>query len=742
MARAEIRPDLRFAWIGPSLFVTDARGRAGSPSALSGLWFRETRFLRSWRVRVNGREPHLCALGTSDHRHLENVYVYPELTEFGGGGSGVSGDEETLDEHGVPHRSIDLRVVHQVEIDGLTTTISLANRSSRRVELELRVDTSADFADLLDVIGDRDPVPLRARVRPIAREGGLELAHRHPELPYRTRIDAHGARFDRQGIVWDLSLAPREGRTFFARVRAVDFDDPPRPHELEARERALDAWRREQTRVHVRGDVTAPLVVTRAIEDLRALPLLDGPDPRGWLALQAGVPLYPALFGRDSLTAGWHASFLDGGAVLDATLARLGALQSHRTTDFTDEEPGRVPYQVRQGPRSRLNEVPFAAYYADFASPLMYVVSLVQLFAWRGDPRAIAPHLDVAHRILDWARERGDRDGDGFLEYLTRSSAGTKNQAWKDSGDAIVYEDGRQVPAPIAACDIQGYWFVAQELFAILLWLLGRREDARAYWRSAGELRARFHRAFWMEDEGYYGLALDPDKRLVRSVTSNVGHCLASGILDRQVLPRVVARMFAPDLFGGWGIRTLSSLHPSYNPLSYHCGSVWTVENATIAYGLRRFGFDDRALQLADATFELAALYPDFRIPECVGGYDESELPHPGAYPQANAPQAWNASALPSFLHSMTGLLPVASLDLLVVDPVLPTSVDEVRLEGLRVGGARVDLVFWRDRDGRSHFDVTRKEGTLHVVRQPPPESISIGLAGRFRALVTGLRAA
>lgn len=722
------------------MLALDPSGRAGRGNALTGLWFRETRYLRTWRMRVNGREPHLCSLATRDDACIEVVFIHPELESFGGGGSGQSGDEETFDAHGVPHRAIDLRVVHEVRLDGLDTHVVVANRSLHRVELEVRVELAADWADLLDVIGEREPKPRAAvRVRPSGAR--LELGSMHDELPYATRIEAPGSRADREGVTWSLELGPRSEATLPMRVFAQDFEQPLDADGIAAREIALAAWRLEQTAVEVHGPGAAPLVMRAAIADLRAFPLLDG-APDEWLALQAGVPLYPALFGRDALTAGWQSAFVDRGAMLDASLTRLGRMQTDRWLDWTDEQPGRIPFQVRRGPHARLSENPFAAHYADFASPLMYVVSLVQLFGWRGDEPSVRAHLDTARRILDWARERGDRDGDGYLEYLTRSPMGPKNQAWKDSGDAIVYDDGRPVEAPIAACEIQGYWFAAQELFAVLLWMLGERAEARAYWESSRALKARFHRDFWMEEEGFYGLALDPEKRLVRSITSNVGHCLATGILARETLPRVVERMFAPDMFGGWGIRTLSSLHPSYAPLSYHDGSVWSVENATIAFGLRRFGFDHRALQLAEATLELAARHRDFRIPECVGGYAKGELSHPGAYPQANPAQAWNASAIPMLLQVMLGLLPLAPVHLLVVDPALPPSIDRVVLRGLRVGGAKIDLIAWRDADGRSHFDVANKEGTLHVVRQPPPQSMSVSIGGRLRALVDGMIAA
>jgi glycogen debranching enzyme len=217
-------------------------------------------------------------------------------------------------------------------------------------------------------------------------------------------------------------------------------------------------------------------------------------------------------------------------------------------------------------------------------------------------------------------------------------------------------------------------------------------------------------------DEGFYALALDPAKRPVRAITSNVGHCIATGIVERERLPQVVGRMFAPDLFSGWGIRTLSSAHAFYNPLSYHRGSVWAVEQGTIVFGLRRFGFDARALDLAGALFDLAQLYPEDRIPECVGGYARRDNETPGAYPRANTPQLWNATAFPLVLQTLLGLTPLAPLETLLIDPVLPEWLPGITVRGLRVGRAVVALRAWRDDEGASRWEVLHKRGTLHVV--------------------------
>jgi glycogen debranching enzyme len=365
----------------------------------------------------------------------------------------------------------------------------------------------------------------------------------------------------------------------------------------------------------------------------------------------------------------------------------------------------------------------------------MYVISLGNLFAWTADGAQLRRHYETARRILEWARTLGDRDGDGYLEYLTRSPMGTKNQGWKDSGDAIVDEEGRPLRAPIATCEIQGYWYCAQQIMALLAWVNGDKRYARQLLRSARDLKRRFNRDFWIEEEGFYGLALGGDKRLARVVTSNVGHCLATGIIERDRLPRVVRRLMADDMFSGWGVRTLSSRHPAYNPLGYHLGSVWAVENATICFGLRRFGFDAEAVRVAEGLFDLARIYSGHRIPETLGGYGRDEHPTPGAYPRSNTPQTWNSSAVVLCLHTLLGMLPYAPLHALVVDPVLPPWLPEVELRGLRVGSTLASLRFRRDTKGRSHAEVTEKDGPLHLVRQPPVEA-RVGLNRRLRALL------
>jgi glycogen debranching enzyme len=735
-AVAHVAACQRYAWRGPSLLVTDERGECGERDQLSGYYFREARYLRTLRLEINGVSPWLCADGSGAHDQLDFVYLYPELTRFGGGGTDVSDDTTWTDPHGVSQRAIDMRLQHRVRFDGMDAELTLTNRSRERVSLAVSWVLDADFADVQEAqAGSREQ---QAEVCIDSELNGVRFRYAHPRLPLETVATVHaGGEWSARGrrLESTVSLESQQHERIVLRVDAIDGAPRLTDADVNRRLRQLKHWRERLTRVEIPSAADVQQLLQQSAADLGALALLDGAEDE-CLAIQAGIPLYPALFGRDTLTAGWQAAMLDQGAVLEASLVRLGRMQSNRVYEWRDEEPGRVPYQVRAGPLARLDLNPYSAYYADFASPLMFVISLGHLFSWTGEKECLRRHWDVARRILDWARKYGDRDGDGYLEYLTQSSKGTKNQGWKDSGNAILYEDGRPVAAPLATCELQGYWFAAQQLMAVMSWVMDERDNAKALWQSAMDLKARFNRDWWMEDEGFVALALDADKRMARSVTSNVGHCLASGIISDEHLPRAVGRLFAPDMFSGWGIRTLSTAHPSYNPLAYHLGTVWPVENATIAFGLRRFGFDARAVDLARAMIDLASLYERGRIPECVGGYARSEFPHPGAYPRANPIQAWNQSAFPLLLHSILGLQPVATLGLLVVDPVLPPWLPEVVVHDLRLGGAVATLRFWRDRSGQSHAEVVRKRGTFHLLRQPPPESLSAGVRDRMGALV------
>jgi glycogen debranching enzyme len=732
MPVALVRPDILYGWRGPSLLIVNTRGECGEAHTLTGFYHREARFLRTLRFEINGRPPWLCEAASVAPDTIAFNFVYPEITEPGGGGSGQADDAEHAGADGIPERGLDIRLTYNIRIDGLEIAIAVANRSLKTVTCELSWTFGADFADIQEAQGGKREQD--APVDPSAADGVLAFDYRHEKLPYRSEI-----RHDRSwqarapGLAATCVLQPRETLDRILRIVPITGSADLSADDVRERDARWQQWRDTFTRTEVPGNLEFERALAANAGDFASFPLLTGRADE-WLAMQAGMPLYPAFFGRDAVTVGWQGAYLDCGRSLDAALTKLGRMQSARFDDWRDEEPGRIPYQVRSGPLAIFDINPYSAYYADFASPLMFVIALANLYAWTGRADDVARHWDAARRIMEWARTHGDADRDGYLEYRTRSSKGTKNQGWKDSGDAIIYSDGSPVQPPIATCELQGYWYIAQGLMALLSPVMGAPGDAAAYLETAADLKERFNRDWWVEDEQFFALALDREKRRVEAVASNVGHCLACGIISRDRLPQVVGRMFAPDLFSGWGIRTLSADHAYYNPLSYHRGTVWAVEQATIVFGLRRFGFNARAIDLASAMFDLSRLYPEYRIPECVGGYARGDRVTPGAYPRANTPQLWNASAFPLIVQSLLGLVPLAPIETLLVDPVLPEWLPEIIVRGLRVGDAAATLRFWRDEDGSSKWNVLHKRGTLHIVRQPPPESIEAGLWARTTA--------
>ena len=773
---ARIRPRQLYAWRGSSLLIVTPDGWAGE--GLTGWYFRQTRFLSRLALTLAGDPPFFCSSAEAAPYSLELAYVYPPVVKGGGGGSGSGASGERA---GILFRNFDVRITFEVHPASFDVLLYISSRWQEDVSLAIAWQLAADYATVDEAhFGYREEdVPVAASALP----NGVAFRSQHPKLPLETRVggyflDPEGAREDgrlaagnrdpRPNVAaargarsrsdaesgpassdwrWDgerlhrvLQLRRQEIAGLRLHVQAIDRSDPVDAEGERRREARVRGWRERVVRLHSPGEPPLVEITERALDDLASLALLEGPETE-WLTLGAGVPLYQALWGRDALTAAWQASVFDGAELLGDTLTRLTRLQGRVHDPERDEEPGRILNQGKMDPLSRLTDRPFARSYADFASPFDFVIGLGYRWALVGGRDVVEPHFGAALRVLEWARTLGDSDGDGYLEYLTRSPHGPTHQGWKDSENAVVDERGRQVAPPIAPCEVQGYWYASLQIMSILSAVMGDVEGSRELWGEADALKDRFNRDFWMEREGFVAFGLDADKRPIRALTSNAGQCLATGIVSDERVPRLVRRMFEPDLFSGWGIRTLSTRNPAYNPLDYHLGSVWPVENGTILFGLRRYGLNERAEQLARALYDLARLWPGGRSPECVGGYGRTEYAHPAVYPRANAPQTWNQSVLPILVQSLLGLVPFAPLHLLLVDPVLPPWLPELTVRNLRVGDATVALRFWRDPDERSHYEVLEKTGELRVVRQPWLQSFGVDVWGRIANAIETVRA-
>ncbi len=703
------------------MLVTDACGRAGA-QVQTGYFFRETRYLRHLRFLINGEDPTLCGIAEVDFHTIELSHLYPE---------GASGEGE---KEGVPFRNLDLRLRYRVRPSSLEALVTITSHWAD-VEFDLAWELSADFADLNEAEGgDRQQ---DAPVESIPEHNGVRFRYGHPDLPLETLVTIAGPgdwKFQEGRLAAHLQLKRSASLELRMNVSAIDCEDPLDDEKAKLREALLEEWLGNLTTVSAPGEAPFVTIVNQAMQSVGSFALLEG-NENEWLTPAAAVPLYPILFGRDAGTISYHVVAFDHGRMADSSLRRLARMQGTKVDDSLDEEPGRIIYQARTGPLARLKKIPHQRYYADYASPFDFIFAMGHAYSWNGDTHFLENHWDAARGVLDWARDYADKDGDGYLEYLTLNEQGPKHQGWKDSSNAIVREDGSQVLAPIAACEVQSYLYMALRIMAALSVVMKQSADGLAHWRAATELKKRFNRDFWIEEEDCIAIGLDKDKKQIRTVASNAG-CFATGILDDDRLPRLVRRLFQPDMFSGWGIRTLSDKNPAFNPLSYHLGTVWPVENATIVFGLRRYGFDAEALQLTRALYDLALLWKGSQIPECVGGYRREDYAHPGAFPRANVPQAWNQSSFPLLLQSMLGLQPLATINVLAVDPKLPEWLPDVTLRNLRLGNGSADLRFRRDDEGKSKMEVLSKSGSMHIVHQAPAGSLTAGIWDRLGALV------
>jgi len=711
-----VRPDLRYVANGWSTLVTDARGRIRGTGP-QGFFVRNTRVLDRERVTVDGREPEsFSTANVGAHAQLS----YAEL-RYG----------ETL-----PSQALYLTVERFLGT-GLRTRLAVHSWAAQPTQVELTLAWSADFADSEEAErGVREQcAPVDERWDPATRE--LRLTYRHPDLDRAVaiRVDSAGVPVTYLAGELSLTLPVEPGRAASVDVLVEPVFDgqrmaaPPGRY-TETRDtagRARAALDHELTRLRSTNLEVASAWAT-AVEDLSMLPLGQPPGPAAPIA---GLPAYQELFGRDTLTASWQA-LLAGPTMLRDSLLLNSVHIGQKVDDWRDEQPGKLLHQVRYGPLSVLGINPFSRYYGDWATPLDFLVFLGQYLQWTGDRRTVRGLLPTARTVLLWLETYGDEDRDGFLEYRPRSPRGSRNQGWKDSDTAIVDEHGNNVDAPIASSELQGYHYSALRHAAFLFASFGEPATAARLVARAAALRRRFHAAYWMPDRGCYAMALGPDGRQVRSVGSNDGHLLASGIVPSRLAGRVTARLFAPDMFSGWGIRTLSANHPAYNPFSYHRGSVWPVEAATIGLGLARYGRTAELHRLAEATFAAAALFDDDRLPEVISGLPrDAEHPYPGVYPQACSPQAWSASSIVALVQALLVLRPFAPLRAIAIDPHLPDWLPDVRLLGVQVGGATFDLSVRRGRHGRVH--VRTRGDRVTVLRQPTLHSRLSGFVSSRR---------
>jgi glycogen debranching enzyme len=713
------RAEQVYVYSGRSVLITDLRGQVTGAGS-EGFHVDNTRVVSLDQLTVNGREPKAVAVSAVG---ADAMLGYHEVE--------TDGDEP---------RSVFLEQSRFVG-EGLVTRIRAANYGRRPATLAFAWRLAADFADTDDAERGERRFETEVDCAWDGDAGRLEIRPTHPKLrglSVAFQLGGPPAGWDGRALSFDLAV-PAGGSADLSLTVEPTFDGRERraPTPGFGAHRGGLATLREQLLAEAptlrSSNATVERAWATAVADLASLPLglAEGPA-----APIAGLPLYQQFFGRDTLTIGWQALPAFRTPLRDALRANA-AWQGTKIDDWLDEEPGKMIHQARWGPASRLGIDPFTRYYGDWATVPDFLVMLGQYLAWTADLDTVRELLPAARSAVEWLERYADLDRDGFIEYRTRSKGGVKNQGWLDSDDAIVDERGEIVPNPIATAELQAYAYAGLQQAVLAFAACGDIGYGRELFRRSRRLRRAFDPRFWWADERTYAMGLGPSGGQIRSVASNAGHVLAAGLVPSGHGRAVAARLMEPDMFSGWGIRTLSSDHPAFNPFSYHRGSVWPVEQATIGFGFARYGAWPELHRLAKGFFDTSELFGEGRLPEVVGGMQrDADHPHPGIYPDSCEPQGWSSSAVIQMVQALLGMVAVAPARMLVVDPHLPEWLPDLRLEGLSVGSSRLDLDVRRTSSGSTRFEVTHRRGMLAVVRQPPPQAPEATPWGRLRALL------
>jgi glycogen debranching enzyme len=663
----------------------DVRACAGSQG---GLYSNDTRHLSELSLAIGGRSPILLST-TTQSPYEAAVYLGNTAVEASGSP--------------IPAMVLSIRRMLLLG-ERLHQCIVIQNHSGRRVVTDMTIKLQVDFADIFEVRGAhkhsvRKPtLVLDSSAQEVSFSFlGKDEALRETIVEVRPPGRAVKDSADRAHLKWALDLDPLQ-------IIEVEFSVEPSLEGVRSQRQSFRSarevvaskssrWLGSCSRIDCDSAGLQSLLAT-GMNDLRALitPSEDGE------IIAAGIPWYVASFGRDALLTSLEMLVLNPEPAR-RSLIHLARMQAQTEDPHRDAEPGKILHELRRGELARSGSIPHSPYYGTVdATPLFLMLASVY-WRWTADletMRELEPAFDAA---LLWIDIYGDRDGDGFVEYLSRSPAGLSNHGWKDSQHSIMHADGSPAEGPIALVEVQGYVYMAKRGMADLYRALGRSEKAASLETEAAELMEAFNESFWMCDEDIFALALDGSKQQVRSVTSNPGHCLYCGIVDAGRAQTVAHRLLDRDMFSGWGVRTLSSRSPAYNPMSYHNGSIWPHENAIITTGFQRYGLAQESQRVAMALFEAAVESPGSRLPELFCGFDREEGRSYVPYPVACSPQAWAAAAPFMMLQSLLGISADAPAGLLAVNkPVLPGTTERLRLSNMQVGGTRIGLDFGKTR--------------------------------------------
>lgn len=704
---------------GKTFSTTNHKGNimpSGAPHV--GFFFNDTRYLSRLDLCINDAPPVVLSCG-SEGAYASRI----EMTMHG------SLEAKGLD---LPTNTVYVHREQLLERDTLFDLIHFENYYQQRAKLLVEIAYDADFMDIFQVRG-----MIRGKsghyYAPVSTVDSMSFLYEGLDKRVRTTTVSFAptpTEIRGKTARWEIDLDPLGKTSIAATVRAhseskqtlgqayqsaIASDSMPsrvRSAQQNGLRKPLarlrvefDQWQKDCTRFHSDNGIFDSMMKT-SMEDFYALQM---PETAG-TAVAGGVPWFAALFGRDSLISSFQSLILNP-SLAQGTLRVLASYQGRETRNDRDEEPGKILHEMRSGEMTETGEVAFGMNYGSVDATPLFLILLSEYHRWSDDEdlvRGLAKSIALA---VKWLLTYADIDGRGLIEYCRKSPKGLFNQGWKDSGDANMHADGRIAQPPIALVEVQGYAVKALTEAAELLKFLGDEELSAQATERAQTIRALLDPVFWMEEKSYYAMAIDKDRQQLKVVSSNPGHLLFSGAIAPERAAAVVNMLLDDGLFSGWGVRTLSYREATYNPMSYHRGSVWPHDNSLIAYGMAQYGFRREAARLFQALYDAALHFRDYRLPELFCGIQRKDRDEPVHYPISCSPQAWASGSPLLLLTSILGLRPNAlRKELCIVNPHLPDFLSSLRIENFRVGNSRIALDFQR-RDERTSCSVVGIEG-------------------------------
>ena len=682
-----------------TFLLTDRDGNVPAGNTRGyGVYYADTRHLSAYNLTFNGIRP-VMLLSTAEMGYaMEQVMTNPTLHG----------------ERDVQHGTVELKRT-RVVADVLEETLRLTNYNPYAITLNLLYEFGADFADIFDVRGYVRETQGRT-LHPSVTEDSITYGYEGVDGIRRTTVVAFDRApdyIDDSTAMFRLTLAPRAAETLRIEIALGDkTEGRPATSRLAMVGEEYERWLDGCTKVSSSNELFNR-VLDRSLRDIR---MLWSETAAGEPFPAAGTPWFDAPFGRDSAIMSMQMLAFRP-EIARHCLRLLAKWQGRSVNPARDEEPGKILHEMRFDELSRSGELPYGPYYGSIDSTPLFLMLAAAHDEWTADNALIRLLLPAIRAGLRWMEQWGDAMGDGYLSYAKKSQKGLVNQGWKDSWDAIAHEDGTLARGPIALAEAQAYAYASRIRLAPALERIGETALARKLRDDATALKERFNRDFWSDANGCFALALDGERRRVQSVATNAAHGLWGGLIDPVRARTLIERLMGEDMYSGWGLRTLSSENPRFNPIGYHVGTVWPHDNSIAAMGFKMYGAEDALNRVATGLFEASLSFPYYRLPELFGGDRRSPHGPPVPYPVACRPQSWAAGAFPMLTQAVLGLRPDAAANTLhIVNPVLPPWLDAVRVTNLRIGSGAVTLVYHRE-GGETLVDVEEASGGVSVVR-------------------------